>query len=67
MLTAGIDHLGRPVRGLHFTDVCLSQKEHAKTGLTDTAADCEREFIIQKHLVEGQFSAMITVCNFKLF
>lgn len=66
MLTAGIDHFGRPVGGLHLTDVCLAQKEHAKTGLTDTAACGIRKLSRKKCAVERKLCALGTAAESEL-
>ena len=55
-----------PDARLYFAYMSAAHKQHTKSGLTDTATDCERKFVIQKHFVERKFSAVITVCGIKL-
>ena len=64
--------LGRPVRGLYLSDVCLAQEEHTKSGLSDTAANGVRQFPIQECFMEFQLhslgaSALVQLANERFF
>ena len=50
---AGVHSFCIPDTGLDFTDVGTAHHQQAQSALSDTAADGERQLIIQQHLVEG--------------
>ena len=56
---AGLDGLFIPNAGLHLADVAAAQHQHCQPGLTDAAADGQRQFVIEEHLMEGELSAVI--------
>ena len=53
MLLADLQGICVPQAGLDFADMGAADEQHAKTGLTDTAADGQGQFVCQQHLVEG--------------
>lgn len=42
----------------------LAKKQHAQSGLTDTAADGAGQLAFEQHSMVGQVSAVITACLF---
>ena len=66
MLLATLDLRLGPDRGLHLTDVCLLQEEHAETALTDTATDRGRQLARQQGFVEGQLRALHATTDLQL-
>ena len=63
----GINGFLIPDGGLHLADMRLAKKQHAQSGLTDTAADGAGQLAFQKHSMVGQVSAVITACLSQLF
>ena len=60
MFLADTDGFSVPDAGLDLTDVSATHHKHAKTRLTDTAANGKRKLIIEKHPVEGEGATVIT-------
>ena len=56
---AGGEGLVVPDAGLDFANVGTAHHQQTQTGLTDTTADGQRQFAVQKHLMEGQLPAVI--------
>ena len=57
-LFTGCDDVFGPNGAVHFSDMGLSEEEHADTGLTDTAADGEGERLVQNGLLEGEVRSL---------
>jgi hypothetical protein len=55
-----------PKTGLHLANVGAAHHKHTKSALADTSADSQRQFVCQKHFVEGKSASVITICNRKL-
>ena len=47
-------------------DMSLPQIKHTDTGLSDTATDCKRQFIIQNSSLEIHFRTFLTATNLQL-
>ena len=61
------DHVFRPYRDLDFAHMGLLQHEHADTGLSDTAADGQRQRAVDDALVERELKAFFTARFLQLF
>ena len=48
-----------PDAGLDYADMAAAHHQHTQTALADTAADGQRQLIVQEHLVEGEVTAII--------
>ena len=46
--------------------MCLMEKEHAETGLSDTATDGLREFSIQQSLMPVEILSLFRITDLKL-
>ena len=66
-LFTGCDDVFGPNGAVHFSDMGLSEEEHADTGLTDTAADREGERLVQYGLLERKVRSLGAACLDKLF
>ena len=55
-----------PQARLHLADVRAADHQHTQAGLSDAAADREREFSFEQHLVEGEGAAVVTARDGKL-
>ncbi len=60
------NHVLRPQRRLYLANVCLSQKEHADTRLTDTADNGERKLAVNNRLLIRQLRSFGAACLVKL-
>lgn len=60
-------HVIRPDTCLDFTDMSLVQKNHTESALSDTAADTQRKFVVEKFLMEIKLSAFLFSFNSELF
>ncbi len=59
-------HIIRPHGRLYFADMCFPQEKHTDTGLTDTAADGQRQFIMQDRFLERKLCPFGTARFFEL-
>ena len=59
-LLASFHDIVRPDGTVNFTDVGLSEEEHADSGLADSASDRQRKSVLQDCLLEGKRRALGT-------
>ena len=66
MLFSFFSNLFWPYRSLNFANMSLMQKEHAKSGLANTAANCLRELAIEKSLVPIEILSLFHASKLEL-